>query len=491
MKTGKEGVDQLSNQKQQNVMGGFVAVNAGKIVDCYSTTSVKGRGLLGGFTASNTESVEKSYCLGKVSGKGKKGRLFGQNTGDISEGFAIVSDSFVNKDPDNDSYYCKESELSQRLKDGNWNMEEIWTLSDSEYPKFQEDFWWAELSYDSEAIHISTAKELNEIAAKIESGDKQAASAVYVLDNDIDLKGKKWTPIGSDILPFTGIMNGNGHEIRNFKVKNKKTGLGGLFGYLNGTVVNLGVDGIIKGGHMNGGLAAVVSQEAMIACCYSKCSISSAGLAGGLVGKNFGNIMRSFSAGQVRKIFPWPWILGGLLFALLAALLLLWYFKPGLYPAIPVDQNARQVEEANPASGGNHVTYQFNDEAVFPSNSQNGEFYIKNPGDSNHDIVVEFYITDQELLNTVGTTGRSAEEQQQLESSGNYSPDSQRTLIAESGSIPPGYELDVIRLKSLPDGTELSAGSYQVIAQLVFYDLDTHERAMVNSEIPTTLIIES
>ena len=105
--------------------------------------------------------------------------------------------------------------------------------------------------------------------------------------------------------------------------------------------------------------------------------------------------------------------------------------------------------------------------------------------------MVEFYITDQELLNTVGTTGRSAEEQQQLESSGNYSPDSQRTLIAESGSIPPGYELDVIRLKSLPDGTELSAGSYQVIAQLVFYDLDTHERAMVNSEIPTTLIIES
>ena len=95
------------------------------------------------------------------------------------------------------------------------------------------------------------------------------------------------------------------------------------------------------------------------------------------------------------------------------------------------------------------------------------------------------------MLNTIGTTGRSAQQQQALEVGGDYSAETQRTLVAESGSIPPGYELDVLRLKPLADGTNLTAGTYSAVAQLVFYDINTNECAMVNSELPISLIIES
>ncbi len=481
----------MGNKKEKNIVGGLTAVNAGKIEDCYSLANIDGNGLYGGLLASNTELVKNSFYFGKISKKDDNNKLCDENRGDISDSFAIIPDSYANNSFEINEYSCNISDVYDRIIDSGWDLENIWKASKGALPRFNEDTWWADFSYDGEPIHIYTPEQLNQIANQIENGDKKAASAIYILDNDIDFKGKKWTPIGTDIVPFTGILDGNGHEIRNFKIKASKNSVAGLFGYLNGVVINLGVDGIITGGSVSGGIAAITSKDAIVACCYSKCSISSSQVAGGLVGKNFGSILRSFSIGQVKKMFPWPIFLGSLGLILALILLLLWIFRPGFYPDVPVDQNANKVEQTNPVTGTNHVSYQFTDKAVFPSNSENGEFYIKNPGDSNHNIVVEIYITDQELLNTVGTTGRSAQEQQALEATGDYSAETQRTLVAESGSIPPGYELDVLRLKPLPDGTTLTAGTYAAVAQLVFYDIATNECAMVNSELPITLVIES
>lgn len=481
----------MNNKKNQSIVGGLTAVNAGKIKDCYSLTNINGSGLCGGLLASNTDHVENSYYFGKIFKKDEDSKLYGENSGNILGSFVIISDSYANYSLEENEYSCILSDVYDRIIDSGWNLNNIWKALRGKIPSFKEENWWADFPYDEEPIHIYTPEQLIQIANQIESGDKQAASAVYILDSDIDFNGKKWTPLGTDIVPFTGILDGNGYEIKNFKVKAEKNSVAGLFGYLNGAVINLGVDGIITGGSVSGGVAAVTSKDAIVACCYSKCSISSSQVAGGLVGKNFGSILRSFSSGQIKKMFPWPIFLSLLSSILVIILLSMWIFKPGFYPDIPVDQDANKVEQATPVTGTNHVSYQFTDKAVFPSNSENGEFYFKNPGDSNHNIVLEIYITDQELLNTIGTTGRSAQEQQFLEAAGGYSAETQRTLIAESGSIPPGYELDVLRLKTLPDGTELTAGTYDAVAQLVFYDINTNECAMVNSELPISIIIES
>ena len=61
---------------------------------------------------------------------------------------------------------------------------------------------------------------------------------------DIDMDGKKFTPIGafSGESYFYGTYNGKGHIIRNLSIQGKATEDVGLFGRLEGAVYNLGLE---------------------------------------------------------------------------------------------------------------------------------------------------------------------------------------------------------------------------------------------------------
>ena len=72
----------------------------------------------------------------------------------------------------------------------------------------------------------------------------------YVLTNNIDMSAcDNWTPIGTDSTPFTGILDGNGFEIRNLKVsqllsipKGNTPLNAGLFSTISGAkILNLGI----------------------------------------------------------------------------------------------------------------------------------------------------------------------------------------------------------------------------------------------------------
>lgn len=69
-------------------------------------------------------------------------------------------------------------------------------------------------------------------------------SGFYWLDNDIDLNGVEWTPLGTEQQPFKGIFYGNNHIISgiSFNMSNTDvTTYAGLFGYNKGQIVNLKV----------------------------------------------------------------------------------------------------------------------------------------------------------------------------------------------------------------------------------------------------------
>lgn len=102
---------------------------------------------------------------------------------------------------------------------------------------------------------IGTAADLKEFAELIKTGgdvSKFLVDGVLVLGADIDLGGEDWTPIGagsvtnagvitaSDV-PFTGVFDGRGHTVDNFKVSvpaDAPAGYAaGLFGILNGATV--------------------------------------------------------------------------------------------------------------------------------------------------------------------------------------------------------------------------------------------------------------
>ncbi len=82
---------------------------------------------------------------------------------------------------------------------------------------------------------IKSAEDLAAIAGNIverEDGTKYITGN-FILMGDIDLAGVDWSPIGSDEIPFTGSLNGNGFKISNLTINaddGANTGNVGLFG---------------------------------------------------------------------------------------------------------------------------------------------------------------------------------------------------------------------------------------------------------------------
>ena len=132
----------------------------------------------------------------------------------------------------------------------------------------------------------------------------------YILMQDIDLKGADWRPIGYwDWYPFIGYFNGNGHVIKNFYVGGAgrdswDTSAGGLFGFVEGRIENLGIENITNSSDLYempsfadknnrkginfagraGGLAGVANAPAEIINCYYVGPVQGVGGSGGLIG---------------------------------------------------------------------------------------------------------------------------------------------------------------------------------------------------------------
>ena len=132
---------------------------------------------------------------------------------------------------------------------------------------------------------ITSAAELAGIANAAQTNN--FAGATISLEEDIDLAGHKWTPIGSAATPFKGTFKGNGHLVRGFRTFDATDGVG-LFGHVaDGAVIEqVGISGgaiIAPQAKRVGALAGVCAGT--ISQCWSMAQIITAGnIIGGLVG---------------------------------------------------------------------------------------------------------------------------------------------------------------------------------------------------------------
>ncbi len=112
-------------------------------------------------------------------------------------------------------------------------------------------------SSDEEQIDEGDPNAIYEIATADDLKNKLKLKGTYILTADIDLGGAEWKPIGTAAHPFSGIFDGSGHKISNFKITEKpeeSTGdvspaftysYGGFFGVTDGaTVKNIKFEGI-------------------------------------------------------------------------------------------------------------------------------------------------------------------------------------------------------------------------------------------------------
>lgn len=159
---------------------------------------------------------------------------------------------------------------------------------------------------------IDTAGELAGLASLVNNGTASFKNKYIMLDADLDLSGRDWTPIGNNSNRFTGHFNGNGHIIKNLTRYAETWQEFGLFGWIsvypgstsikNLGVVDVNIDGLIT---QCGGIAAFVGVDGYgTSATFENCFVTgkihsnaNTGELGGLVGSI--TIVNSMNCGMV------------------------------------------------------------------------------------------------------------------------------------------------------------------------------------------------
>ena len=95
---------------------------------------------------------------------------------------------------------------------------------------------------------IDNHAKLLSLGEKVNSGELETEGKYFVLNSDIDLVNREWTPIGTFTHPFMGHFVGNGHTIKGLKVSkttedfkledsNMTNNFAGLFGVTQGAFI--------------------------------------------------------------------------------------------------------------------------------------------------------------------------------------------------------------------------------------------------------------
>jgi len=146
---------------------------------------------------------------------------------------------------------------------------------------------------------ISTAEQMNEIG--LSSADW---SRHFKLTTDIDMNDlgdAAYNIIGSETAGFSGVFDGNGHEIFNLKLTTTHQLYTGLFGVVGGEIRNLGLarPTVVAQGMRVGALVGQLDHGNVVSCHARSADVSGNDDVGALIGRNAGRVFSSHSTGSV------------------------------------------------------------------------------------------------------------------------------------------------------------------------------------------------
>jgi len=298
-----------------NDVGGLIGradtghyINTILIRNCYSMASATSTstyegdgcgGLVGeiyGHGHTTNVKIVSCYAAGKVTKTGTTGvgGIVGYSHTYDGGSYAILA-SFYAEDltmqiDEERAFGVPSAKLLQKSTFANWDFENIWDINSSinngyPYLKLTGEYNTFELegSGTSRDPYIVTTEA--ELAAIARGEITNNYTAYYQLGNDITLSSNYWTPIGGNGMPhFSGSFDGAGFMIYNVNICAPAYVCSGLFGYVSGTIKNLGVTANISNGITVGALAGELGQTATVENCYSDGNVSGSSNAGGLIG---------------------------------------------------------------------------------------------------------------------------------------------------------------------------------------------------------------
>ena len=340
--------------------GGFAGNNSGTIRYCGAVGQVSGStGKAGGFVGYNQYGnayIENCYAWGKVTGTGETGGFAGRNyygrlyfcysagMSNDNKGAGLVGYRYSDT-----VRFCYYNSANTGNRDGipaatlklktastytGWDFAHIWSIGEKGYPVIDlrgepED---TEIRGDGSEENPYVIETEDQLQALTEGKLPLTGKNYYALGNDITLSSGNWTPIGGNgVEAFEGFFDGKGYTISGLKISGRSEEYTGLFGINKGEIRNLTVSGTVeavsnagilagenkgtienckvygtvisRGNH--GGLAGNMENSGIIKRCGSSVSVSGnengSGNAGGLLGRNYGQILESYATGNVTK----------------------------------------------------------------------------------------------------------------------------------------------------------------------------------------------
>ena len=287
--------------------GGLVGGNwHGTITASYSTATVCGYSSIGGLVGRSCfGSIALCYSAGVVSGDEKTGGLLGEDLWDTS----IATLSYWDIDTSGQTasgigvgLHTDEMQRMATYVDTGWDVvgetghgvSDYWMLQDGAYPNLAvfSDHLPVEpngLGTQDDPYQVTNVSELMSFWYR--------PKAYYRLECDLDLTGINWN---CTVIPwFGGRFDGNDHVIKNLQIYGGS--YLGLFGICSSgaMITNLGLEAAdVNGiGYSNGGL--VGKNYGSIVSSYSTGGVSGEGGVGGLVGRHCGFIASSYSTAMV------------------------------------------------------------------------------------------------------------------------------------------------------------------------------------------------
>lgn len=279
-----------------NKIGGLIGTAAkGNISNCFAAGTIAGKSIVGGLLGNASAAVTITNCLSAAKPSVKTG-VPGGIAGSITN--ITISSSYYDGTVSKvvSSSVKQVSKTTVALQKAStyagWDFDTIWTIEDgSSYPYFinlpKPDIEISEVIHTTEGS--GTAEDPYMIYTVSDLMNMQyELSAYYKLANNIDLEGVEWTPVGTYTVPFTGGLDGNGYQIRNFTITKSTENYVGFFGAIsNATIQNITfINGAVSGKSYVGTLTGtVLGTEWNITNCHIEAGyVNGTTYVGGLFG---------------------------------------------------------------------------------------------------------------------------------------------------------------------------------------------------------------
>ncbi len=287
-------------------VGGFIGVNFGPINDCYATGNATGSNPVGGFVGEEYNVITNSYSSGDALGSSLVGGFTGRSSGAYNDCFWDNETSSPVNDTGDDGNISSITALNTTdmlnnftYTNAGWDFDNTWfSVNGSTRP-------FLRMEWDTE---IRNSHQLQLMVMDL--------AVDYTLANDIDLSdivepaqmwgtsaadGKGFVPVGDNIVPFTGSIDGYGYSATGLYINRSTEDYTGLFGYLDtaSTVQNLSLLNCYVQGNSSVGVLAG-RNYANITNCSTDGEVNGTGYnVGGFIGWNEGGtIMNSHSTGN-------------------------------------------------------------------------------------------------------------------------------------------------------------------------------------------------